>query len=552
MTVAALLLAFMAAATTPAGDTAAEPVLIDFHAQWCGPCQRARPAVKQLLHDGYPIKSVDIDQEPELARRYRVDSVPTFIAADGSGRELDRISGLHSARELARFYKSAIANAQPPASSNAHVGSRRDARSGASDDDDGDAERRSRRNDADRPEDQSEPAASRLTNPKPWQTVVRIRVIGNHSTGYGSGTIIHSTPDESLILTCGHIFKVEGRRQFTAAEFPKRIMIDLFDGQLQGTDPARVHFLEAVEGKAVDYDFKRDVGLIRIKPGRGLPASRVVPADWEPQSRMKVLAVGCSEGTDATAWHTIIKRPRMLNFLAGNPAYEAVECEWAPKQGRSGGGLYTSDGYVTGVCNFAEPQGNTGLYATPRSIYALLDRNNLSWLYAPASRGSGPVLADRGRSKSSRRKLDAPAQLARSQSPDGDEPDRSRAIDKKDDVVIPSPRLLGIPDPIAASAERTPQAASATTRRTGWHSTPDPSAAAPSRLPKRTEPTDLNLDPATDPDHFGAFAGEPRTVEDEPSTSTNDSAPTASATTPSQTRWRAVPANPAPAAARGG
>ena len=37
----------------------------------------------------------------------------------------------------------------------------------------------------------------------------------------------------------------------------------------------------------------------------------------------------------------------------------------APKQGRSGGGLYTSDGYVAGVCDFAEPQGNHGLYAAP-------------------------------------------------------------------------------------------------------------------------------------------------------------------------------------------
>lgn len=44
-------------------------------------------------------------------------------------------------------------------------------------------------------------------------------------------------------------------------------MIDLFDGKLKGTDPARVHFAESVKGEALDYDFNLDVGLIRMRPG---------------------------------------------------------------------------------------------------------------------------------------------------------------------------------------------------------------------------------------------------------------------------------------------
>ena len=162
--------------------------------------------------------------------------------------------------------------------------------------------------------------------------------------------------------------------------------------------------LEAVDGWAVDYDFTRDVGLIRIKPGRRLPACRVVPAHWQPQPRMQVLTVGCSEGHDATAWHTTITKARIQNFLQGNPTYEAIECGVAPKQGRSGGGLFTDDGYIAGICNFAEPQGDHGLYATPRSIYYLLDRNNLMALYAPVSRGSGTLLADGGPAARPRRR----------------------------------------------------------------------------------------------------------------------------------------------------
>ena len=51
------------------------------------------------------------------------------------------------------------------------------------------------------------------------------------------------------------------------------------------------------------------------------------------------------------------------------------------EQGRTGGGLFTGDGYLAGVCDFANPQQNRGLYATPASIHRLLDRNNLAFLY---------------------------------------------------------------------------------------------------------------------------------------------------------------------------
>ena len=322
MTIASVLLALLTATSSPASDSTG-PALLDFHAEWCGPCHKMRPAVEQLIRKGYPIKTIDIDQEAQLRQRYHVDSVPTFIVVDGSGRELDRTSGLQSAAELARFYKAAAAKAQPPANSNAHVGSarRRRRRQPKTTTTNGDDQSR-------RPTETTTTIAPKtiairpsrpFTNPKPWETVVRIRVLSNRSTGFGSGTIIHSTPEESLILTCAHIFKLEGRKQAAPAQFPRRIMIDLFDGNLQGTKPAKVHFLEAVEGWAVDYDFTRDVGLIRIKPGRRLPACRVVPAHWQPQPRMQVLTVGCSEGHDATAWHTIITKAAHSELLAGQP-----------------------------------------------------------------------------------------------------------------------------------------------------------------------------------------------------------------------------------------
>jgi thiol-disulfide isomerase/thioredoxin len=549
MNFACLFVTLVTAAGTPASDTTNQPVLLDFHAQWCGPCQKMRRVVAALTEQGYPVKSIDIDREPELRNRYHVQEVPTFIVVDGAGQVLDRTKGLQPAAELVRFYKAAVARAEPPSNSNAHVGAGDDARgeAGNADKDSDPSERRGRHRDDDSPA--QEPATAEteepaFVNPKPWETVVRIRVMNARSIGFGSGTIIESTPEESIILTCAHIFKLDGRRQAPPAQFPRQIMVDLFDGNLRGTKPAQVHCIGSVEGKALDYDFKRDVGLIRIRPGRRLPAARVVPAHWQPKARMIMMTVGCSEGHDATAWKTLISRARMQGFLAGNNAYEAIECQVAPKEGRSGGGLFTTDGYVAGVCNFAEPQGDHGLYATPRSIYSVLDRNGLMALYAPVQSGSGTILADRGPGAPPPRT--EPISIARSQSPDKEAPirKRRRAEAAGDQVMIPipPPAMVGIADPVPPGRDATPEAAAAITRGTTWQPSHDPDPAPDWARARRPEPTDLNLDPAADADHFGP----PPASQQAPEAASKPGEKTPSgvqARTPGKPYWRAVKAD---------
>jgi hypothetical protein len=254
---------------------------------------------------------------------------------------------------------------------------------------------------------------------------------------------------------------------------------------------------------------------------------------------MLMLAVGCPEGQDATAWHTIILNPRMQG-LAGNRIYEAIECKTAPKQGRSGGGLFTTDGYLAGVCNFAEPRGDHGLYAAPRSLYSLLDRNKLMALYAPVPRGSGTLVAD-GRSPAGARRTAVP--IARSQSPDHEEPDSGRPVADTGDVMIPHPRLLGIAAPIASEGDRAPQAASTTTQRIAWRPTP--------RSAQTAAPTDLSLDPAADHDRFGPPPAEwqtqPSAIDPEDVAPGLDSGSTAGPS--AKPRWRAVKTVPANRAA---
>lgn len=71
-------------------------VLIDFYATWCGPCKTMAPIVKQMEEkygDKLEFRKVDIDKDSEMAEKYRIDAVPTFVILSPTGEEIDRIVG---------------------------------------------------------------------------------------------------------------------------------------------------------------------------------------------------------------------------------------------------------------------------------------------------------------------------------------------------------------------------------------------------------------------------------------------------------------------------
>ncbi|MQL85212.1 hypothetical protein Taro_017726, partial [Colocasia esculenta] len=87
-----------------------KPVLVDFYATWCGPCQYMVPVLEQVsdaLNDKIQIVKIDTEKYPNIASRYGIEALPTFIIFR-DGKPCDRFEGALPANQLIERVENAL------------------------------------------------------------------------------------------------------------------------------------------------------------------------------------------------------------------------------------------------------------------------------------------------------------------------------------------------------------------------------------------------------------------------------------------------------------
>ncbi|MFN9364936.1 MAG: trypsin-like peptidase domain-containing protein [Planctomycetota bacterium] len=341
----------------------------------CPPCAQAAPIVDQFLTAGYPIQKIDARLQPQWTQQYQVSSTPTYVMTIG-GREVGRYGGVLNSEQLQNWFQRSVqaaqasaeplaaqqpvsipttqpdrgaALAEPGASSAASISALAGAEAIGDTMQLADTMHVGTR----QPANEAESRAMAAT--------VRIQVEDAEGISTATGTVIHSHAGESLVMTCGHVFReAQGRGVITA------------DVNWLGDQPRRV------PGELINYDAgPLDVALVLIRPGFEIPAVPLAPRNQVIEREQPIFSIGCDRNAPPT-----IRRSRIKDVAEYDGARK-YDIYGRPVLGRSGGGLFRPDGTLIGVCNAAAVEVDEGIYSAIDNLYMPLDKANLAHLFQP-------------------------------------------------------------------------------------------------------------------------------------------------------------------------
>src|SRR5579864_1836174 len=199
--------------------------------------------------------------------------------------------------------------------------------------------------------------------------------------GQGSGSVIASVDRETLVLTAAHVVREPGD---LVVEL-HRYNVGAEHANTPGTWP------RIVRAEVVAADAPSDVAVIRIEGMVALPyVARLAEPDETPEKGAVVTSVGIDQATHLSSWTARVYGVYALDPLKRGTKRPFLITDHAPEHGRSGGGLYRSDGRLVGLCvgRSDPPKGHAiGCFAPVTSIHRLLRENDLEAAIARSERG---------------------------------------------------------------------------------------------------------------------------------------------------------------------
>ncbi|MDA7904198.1 trypsin-like peptidase domain-containing protein [bacterium] len=338
--------------------------------QSCPPCRQMDPVIESLAGQGYPVKTVHLENNRAWAQWANVRSTPTVVMLDGNDQIVKRFSGVIGRDVLQSWFanagvRPAIAKQKRmPEGLGKHF---TDPLSANWNSDSGNSADIANQGTS-RPRNSYEELALAST------VKIGLNVASQAYVDFASGTSIYNSGDMSLILTCGHLFRESnGAGQIS-------VMMSSSDGGVR-----------EFGGTLLDWDAtNRDIALVKVfHPGIALPVNPIAPRTTSVFASDNLFTVGCDLSNRSTLGETYngiretgpTIRQTQIKKISNYGGINKFDILGSPAQGRSGGGLFTKTGSLIGVCNARICDADEGIYTGLDSVYWVIDRAGLTDLF---------------------------------------------------------------------------------------------------------------------------------------------------------------------------